>query len=110
MSPSELRHRIQSLSSAELPNPNTLITEGHTIADDLELGRSLFCQEMGVSSEAEYKQRCIRDGTVMYHAHIGLGSWPTTAEALRHIHRVAQHEGYVIDRAGICLDRRMAVP
>lgn len=110
MSPSELRHRIQRLSSAELPNPNTLIAEGHTIADDLELGRSLFSQEMGVSSEAEYKQRCIRDGTVMYHAHIGLGSWPTTAEALRHIHRVAQHEGYVIDRAGICLDRRMAVP
>ncbi len=37
---------------------------------------------------------------------IGMDSWPDTAGTLRHIHRVAQAEGYRIDRAGICLDRR----
>ncbi|MFL7869861.1 MAG: cobalamin B12-binding domain-containing protein, partial [Anaerolineales bacterium] len=46
----------------------------------------------------------------MYHAHIGMGSWAATAEALQHIYQVAQNEDYRIDRAGICLDRRMAVP
>jgi methylmalonyl-CoA mutase cobalamin-binding subunit len=105
MNPIEPRQRIQDLLSQE-----PLIAEGHTIADNLKLGRSLFCQQMGVLSEAAYKEQCIRDGTIMYHAHIGLGSWSATADALRHIHRAAQNEGYVIDRAGICLDRRMAVP
>jgi len=78
MNPSEPRERILGLLRDELPNPSTLIAQGHMIADDIELGRSLFCQEMGVSSEAAYKKRCIRDGTVMYHAHIGLGSWSAT--------------------------------
>jgi methylmalonyl-CoA mutase cobalamin-binding subunit len=110
MSPNKTLQRIQGLSSQELPNPNTLIAEGHGIADGLDLGLSLFCQQMGVSSEAEYKRQCIRDGTIMYHAHIGLGSWSATADALHHIYQAAQHEGYVIDRAGICLDRRMALP
>jgi hypothetical protein len=76
MKPSGSRQRIQNLLSAELPGPSTLIAEGHAIADDIELGRSLFCQQMEVSSEAAYKKRCIREGSIMYHAHIGLGSWP----------------------------------
>jgi len=106
----EPRKRIQELLTHVLPDPNALIADGHAIAEVLHLGRSLFCEEMGVASEAAYKAQCVRDGTIMYHAHIGLGSWSATAEALRHIHRVAQDEGYLIDRAGICLDRRMAVP
>ena len=110
MDPIEPLQRIQGLLSQELPNPNALIAEGQAIADDLVLGLSLFCQQMGVSSEAAYKRQRIRDGAIMYHAHIGLGSWPATVEALHHIHLAAQHEGYVIDRAGICLDRRMALP
>jgi methylmalonyl-CoA mutase cobalamin-binding subunit len=104
------KHIRTILSDQALPDPNTLIAQGRAIADDLKLGRSLFCQELGVASEADYKAQCKRDGVIMYHAHVGMGSWPATVEALRHIYRVAQDEGYVIDRAGICLDRRMAVP
>lgn len=110
MNANQLHQHIQTLLTAELPDPNVLIAQGRAIASDLKLGRSLFCQERGVASEAEYKAQCKRDGVVTYHAHVGLGSWPATAQALRHIYRVAQDEGYVIDRAGICLDRRMAVP
>ena len=80
---SEAQQRIQELLAHELPDANTLIADGHAIADDLQLGRSLFCQEMGVASEAEYKAQCVRDGVIMYHAHIGMGSWSATAEALR---------------------------
>jgi len=107
---SEAHQRIQELLAHELPDANALIADGHAIADELQLGRSLFCEQMGVASEAEYKAQCVRDGTIMYHAHIGMGSWAATAEALQHICQVAQEEGYRIDRAGICLDRRMAVP
>jgi methylmalonyl-CoA mutase cobalamin-binding subunit len=104
------QHIRALLNDVPLPDPNALIAQGRAIANDITLGRSLFCQEMGVASEAEYKAQCKRDGAIMYHAHVGMGSWPATVEALHHIYRVAQDEGYVIDRAGICLDRRMAVP
>ncbi len=110
MDPFESHTRIQELLTHELPDPNALMANGFEIADDLKLGRSLFSETMGVASESAYKAQCIRDGTIMYHAHIGLGSWSATAEALRLIFRIAQEEGYQIDRAGICLDRRMAVP
>jgi len=95
---------------AELPDADSLIAEGRAIAAELTLGRSLFCEEQDVASEVEYKERCKADRTIMYHAHVGMDSWPATAEALRHIHQVARDGGYRLDRAGICLDRRMAVP
>ncbi len=107
---SEFRKRVQELLTHPLPEPGKLIAEGHDIAEGLALGRSLFCEKMDVRSEVEYKSRCVQDGIIMYHAHIGLGSWAATADALRHIHLVAQENRYQIDRAGICLDRRMAVP
>lgn len=99
----ESRERIQAILTQELPHPTALISEGHDIADNLKLGRSLFCEKMSVSSEADYKAQRMRDGAIMYHAHIGMGSWSATAKALNHIYQAAQDEGYVIDRAGICL-------
>ncbi len=110
MSTDYFHQRVQVLSTHKLPHPNALLAEAKEIAGEITLGRSLFCQKMGAASEAEYKLRCIRDGTIMYHAHIGMDSWPATVEALQYIHRVAEEEGYRIDRAGICLDRRMALP
>ncbi|NLE95658.1 MAG: hypothetical protein GX600_08275 [Dehalococcoidia bacterium] len=109
-STASLDQRIRRLLSAELPDASSLIAEGRTIAAELTLGRSLFCEQQDVASEAEYKERCKADGTIMYHAHVGMDSWPATVEALRHIHQAARDGGYHVDRAGICLDRRMAVP
>lgn len=106
----DLRERVRTLLDVDLPDHRAVIEEGRALAAGLALGRSAFCEELGVTSEAEYKAQCKASGTIMYHAHIGMDSWPDTADALRHIHRVAQAEGYRIDRAGICLDRRMAVP
>lgn len=105
-----LHQRVRTLLSAELPDAKSLVAEGRAIAAELTLERSLFCEQQDVASEAEYKERCKADGTIMYHAHVGMDSWPATAEALHHIHQVAWDGGYRIDRAGICLDRRMAVP
>ena len=105
-----LSQLIRPLLSTGLPDASSLIAEGRAIAAELTLGRSLFCEQQDVASEAEYKERCKAGGTIMYHAHVGMDSWPATAEALRHIHQVAMDGGYRLDRAGICLDRRMAVP
>ena len=105
-----LHDRIAEILSAGLPDPRPIIADGRAIAGDVVLGRSRFCEEMGVASEAEYKARCKAEGVIMYHTHVGMDSWPATAAALRHLHRAATNGGYRLDRAGICLDRRMAVP
>ena len=110
MSVDPFRDRIGKLLSVDLPDPRPLMAEGREISRGLAPGRSRFCAELGVASEAEYKARCKADGTIMYHAHVGMDSWPATADALRRLHRVAHEGGYRLDRAGICLDRRMAVP
>jgi len=102
--------RVQELLETSLPEPGRLISEGKEIARNLKIGRSLFCEQMGVSSELEYKMHCMQNNRIMYHAHIGMGSWMATAQALRHIAGVSKSDGYRIDRAGICLDRRMSVP
>lgn len=105
-----LHDSVARILSAGLPDSGPLISDGRATGRDLVLGRSSFCEEMGVGSEAEYKAACKADGTIMYHAHVGMDSWPATADALRHLHQVATEGRYRLDRAGICLDRRMALP
>ena len=110
MSAQSLYAQIQAILAVELPDFGRIVSEGHAIANNLTIGRSAFCQTMGVASEADYKTARKRDGAIMYHAHIGMGSWASTVEALEHIYQHAERENFVIDRAGLCLDRRMALP
>ncbi len=67
-------------------------------------------EEIGVDSEREYKEQCIKDHKIMFHAHIGMSSWKATADALIHLYNAARDCDIVVDRAGICLDRRMGLP
>jgi methylmalonyl-CoA mutase cobalamin-binding subunit len=110
MDDSQFRKVIQSTLTVELPSISSLFQEARSIANNIKIGRTAFMDKMGVESEAEYKKQCIRDKTIMYHAHIGMSTWKDTAEALVHISRAAENEGFSIDRAGICLDRRMGLP
>jgi len=80
------------------------------MAGDIKIGRTAFMDKMGVGSELAYKQQCLKDNRIMFHAHIGMGSWETTAEALAHLQKTAEQFEIIIDRAGICLDRRMGLP
>ena len=77
------------------------------MAGDIKIGRTAFMDKMGVDSELAYKKQCLKDNRIMFHAHIGMGSWETTAEALAHLHKTAEQSEIIIDRAGICLDRRI---
>ena len=107
---SQFYQKIQSILDAELPPGASVVKEGCGIAEDIEIGRTAFMDKMGVTSELEYKRQCIKNGHIMYHAHIGMNTWEDTADALTHLYRVAEESGYVVDRAGLCLDRRMALP
>ncbi len=101
--------KVQSILETELPLGGSVIKQGYDLARDIEIGRTAFMDKMGVNSELEYKRQCIKNGHIMYHAHIGMNTWEDTADALAHLYRVAEESGFVIDRAGLCLDRRMAL-
>ncbi len=110
MKVSQFQQKVKKVLDVELPAGETIVSEGRAIAKDIRIGRTAFMDKMGVDSEAEYKRRCIRDKKIMFHAHIGMSSWEATAQALLFIYHVAEQAGFVIDRAGICLDRRMGLP
>jgi methylmalonyl-CoA mutase cobalamin-binding subunit len=46
----------------------------------------------------------------MFHAHIGMNTWETTTDALTLLFEDTQKAGFIMDRVGICLDRRMGLP
>ena len=105
-----LNQKIQSILETELPSGASIVREGCSLAENIEIGRTAFMNKMGVSSELEYKRQCIKNEQIMYHAHIGMNTWEDTVEALGLLYKTAEESGFVVDRAGICLDRRMALP
>jgi methylmalonyl-CoA mutase cobalamin-binding subunit len=110
MESSEFGRRVRDILSVDLPSGRRVFEEAHVMGKSLRIGRTAFFDEMGVSSEVEYKRRSMLEGLVMVHAHIGMSTWRDTADALRLLHTVAQEMGVRIDRFGLCLDRRMALP
>ena len=62
---SEFQKKIEKILKNPLPRGETVIAEGRGMASDISIGRTLFMDEMGVDSEAEYKRRGIR-GTVLH--------------------------------------------
>lgn len=107
---SDFHKRVRKILETELPDGRKIRDEGRSLAGNIRLGRTAFMEKMGVSSEAEYKRQCIREGRIMYHCHIGMNTWDETSRALKRLYEIAEYNGFVQDRAGICLDRRMGLP
>jgi len=107
---SEFGQKVQQLLAVELPPGKSIIKQGWSAASDIKIGRTAFMDKMGVGSEVEYKKQCMKDNRIMFHAHIGTGSWEATAEALAYLHKTAEESEIIIDRTGLCLDRRMGLP
>jgi len=107
---SEFSLKIETILNVDLPSGSSITGEGHGLARNIKIGRTAFMDEMGVGSELEYKKQCIKDNTITFHAHIGLSSWEATADALAALHDAMRESGHAVDRAGICLDRRIVLP
>jgi methylmalonyl-CoA mutase cobalamin-binding subunit len=107
---SRFQQKIQRILAANLPSGRWALKTGLALAKDVRIGRSAFMDKMGVTSEHEYKRQCIKNKQIMYHAHIGMNTWRDTREALVRLHQTAEDSGFVMDRVGICLDRRMGLP
>ena len=85
-----------------------LLAQGRALA--APVGVSRFLGTRGLRSEYEHKRRSMAAGRVMYHAHVGLNTWPATAAALEHVTGGLAERGHVLDRFGLCLDRGMGLP
>jgi methylmalonyl-CoA mutase cobalamin-binding subunit len=93
-----------------LPPWEEVAAEAQERAGKIKVGQSLFCQQQGVASEAEYKRRAKARGQIMLHTHIGLDTWQETKSALLYLYDEMSKRGLVLDRFGLCLDRVMAYP
>ena len=102
--------RLREAAGQALPDYRSLRRQDRDTAAQVRIGRSAFLDEFGVESEFEYKQQAMRDGQIMYHAHIGMNDVSATAAALTRIHRELSAQGYLLDRAGFAIDRRMGLP
>lgn len=106
-----LKERIAAiLKETPLPKAPAVMDESRRLASEVTIGRTKFMDKYDVSSELEYKRRCVKEGRIMYHAHIGMNTWKETAKALKEVYDFTQRGGFILDRAGICLDRRMSLP
>jgi len=94
----------------DLPDMKTLSQEIDEIAEGVEIGKTLFMEKHGVSSEREYKERMMKQGKVMKHSAVGLNSWQSTEEGVRRIYNELNDSGSYIDRYGACMDWVMGVP
>ncbi len=106
----DARDALRRYATAPLPRVDDLRARARDLAGRIHLGRSAFLDAHGVSSELDYKRQAMRDGRIMYHAHIGLNDVDSTAAALAEIHRQLAARGHRLDRAGFALDRRMGLP
>lgn len=106
----QFHQTVKKKLDVDLPSGPSITNEGRKSAGNIKIGRTAFMDEMDVDSELEYKEQCIRENKIMFHAHIGLSSWEATADALSVLYNATRESGHTVDRAGICLDRRMGLP
>jgi len=107
---SQIALRISDLAAEEIPDCNDVVACGYDTARQIKPGTSAFLEKYGCSSELEYKCQCMKEGRIMYHAHIGMNDMPTTARALQQIYSHLDTLGFRMDRAGFAFDRRMGLP
>ena len=99
-----------ALIPRNLPDGRALLDDGARVGAEITVGLSLLCEQHGVRSELEYKQKMRAEARLMTTMNIGLQTWSETARALELVHRETERRGFRIDRYQMQLDRRMGVP
>ncbi|MCC9294905.1 cobalamin-dependent protein [Clostridium sp. WLY-B-L2] len=100
----------KDLIPEDLPQLKDLMGEIKKISNSITVGETLFMKKYGVKSEVEYKLKCMKEGKIMRHAHIGWNSWEETAKGFKYIYDELTKRGLTLDRFGVCLDWVMGVP
>ena len=102
---------LSALLPADLPDGREAVEEGKAMAKGLERGRSLFCEEKGVGSEREWREKARAGGIPCTCMNIGLNTWADTREALGQIYEDALRRGVrPPDRFNLIAERRLGLP
>jgi methylmalonyl-CoA mutase cobalamin-binding domain/chain len=102
---------LSALLPADLPDGREAVAEGREMARGLERARSLYCEEKGVGSEREWRERAREQGIACTCMNIGLATWEDTREALGLIYEDALSRGVrPPDRFNLIAERRMGLP
>lgn len=102
---------LSALLPADLPEGREAVEEGKAMAAGLERSRSLFCEERGVGSEREWREKARSQGTPCTCMNIGLATWSDTREALGLIYEDALSRGVrPPDRFNLIAERRQGLP
>src|SRR4051794_10101616 len=102
---------LSALLPSELPDGREAVEGGRALAADLERSPSLFCEEKGVGSEREWRERARSEGFSCTCMNVGLATWDDTREALGLIYEDALSRGVrPPDRFNLIAERRMGLP
>lgn len=102
--------RQHVISEHELPPGKEVLAQGRVMARDWTVGNSVFLDYYQVRCEAEYKRRCVENGRVMQHAHMGFRDKNKSLRAFEEIFARTEALGARVDRFGLCLDWSMGFP
>jgi methylmalonyl-CoA mutase cobalamin-binding subunit len=102
---------LNALIPADLPDGREAVAEGVALGKTIEMGRSLYCEEKGVGSEREWRERAREQGIPCTCMNIGLATWAETRDALASIYEDALSRGVrPPDRFNLIAERRMGLP
>jgi methylmalonyl-CoA mutase cobalamin-binding domain/chain len=102
---------LSALLPADLPDGREAVAEGKEMAKGIERARSAYCEEKGVGSEREWRERAREQGIPCTCMNIGLATWADTREALGLIYEDALLRGVrPPDRFNLIAERRMGLP
>jgi methylmalonyl-CoA mutase cobalamin-binding domain/chain len=107
----ELDVDLSALLPPDLPDGREAVEEGKGMAAGLERHVSLYCEEKGVGSEREWRERAREQGIPCTCMNVGLATWADTREALGLIYEDALSRGVrPPDRFNLIAERRMGLP
>jgi methylmalonyl-CoA mutase cobalamin-binding domain/chain len=102
---------LTALLPADLPDGREAVEEGKAMARGIERARSAYCEEKGVGSEREWREKAREAGIPCTCMNIGLPTWAETREALGSIYEDALSRGVrPPDRFNLIAERRMGLP
>jgi methylmalonyl-CoA mutase cobalamin-binding subunit len=100
-----------SLLPAGLPDGREAVAEGVALGKKIDRATSLYCEEKGVKSEREWRERARERGIPTTCMNLGLSTWADTRESLGLIYEDALRRGVrPPDRFNLLAERRMGLP
>jgi methylmalonyl-CoA mutase cobalamin-binding domain/chain len=102
---------LSALLPSDLPEGREAVEDGRAMAQGIERARSAYCEEKGVGSEREWREKAREARIPCTCMNIGLPTWAETREALGSIYEDALSRGVrPPDRFNLIAERRMGLP